>query len=336
MSDQPANNDLDESELVSRFYECPKCKVAHNIKLPKSLAENRQRYPFPYAYLHSSPGKLKDLLTILYLDKELQIRGSEIVESDQSDIFSEELTKEIMDKLTERINSLEEENVQLKDLLATVDIKAMSKSKARSCLSASIIDAKPPLEAFEEEPSFEIEQEEKDSDLIEPLEIEAKKVDNVAEIDEFVSETLVDSDIEDDIEENVDEEIDKLFDLGKEAKESSSVRPTEKTPSNMKVKTPSEIKSKTPSKQKEPERGKINVFIVSTIGPGERKQKMTIDKSNLVGVVKETIGNIYGLVPETFHLAHSGITLDENCRFKEYEILDGDDILLIPSSTAGF
>ncbi len=321
MSDQPTNNGSNESEFVNRFYECPKCKEAHNIKLPKNLSENRQRYPFPYAYLHSSPGKLKDLLTILYLDKELQVRGCEIVEADQSDIFSEELTKKITEKLIEKISSLEEENVQLKDLLATVDIKEMSRAKTQPECASLIVDSEPSSETFEEMASPEIEQESEDADLIEPLEVETKKLENVAEIDEFVSDT--------------DSEVDKLFGLNQKNKGPSPVRPTQKTPSDIKTKMPSEIKTKTPSKIAVPERGKINVFIVSTIGPGERKQKLTIDTYNLVGVVKETIGNLYGLMPETFHLAHSGITLDENSRFKDYEIVDGDDILLIPSSTAG-
>jgi len=97
-----------------------------------------------------------------------------------------------------------------------------------------------------------------------------------------------------------------------------------------------QIQSKTPS-QKTPSREgiKITVYFMSTIGPGEKKQQLTINNGNIVGDIKETVGNIYGLNPDDFHLSCGGITMDEFNPLSEYNVSDGDDILLIPASTAG-
>ncbi|NHJ23093.1 MAG: hypothetical protein EAX89_00860 [Candidatus Lokiarchaeota archaeon] len=74
---------------------------------------------------------------------------------------------------------------------------------------------------------------------------------------------------------------------------------------------------------------------MSTIGPGEKKQKLLINTGNKVGDVKETAANLFGLDPADFHLSSSGVTMDENSSLNDYNIADGDDILLIPASTAG-
>ena len=95
------------------------------------------------------------------------------------------------------------------------------------------------------------------------------------------------------------------------------------------------IISKTPGRKNPPDGEKIILYFISTIGPGEKKQKLTINIGNSVMDIKITIGNIYSLAPENFHLSASGITLDEMQLMKDYNIKDGDDILLIPSSTAG-
>ena len=81
---------------------------------------------------------------------------------------------------------------------------------------------------------------------------------------------------------------------------------------------------------------KISLIFISTIGPGEKKQQLTIDNANLIYEIKETVGHIYGLIPANFHLSAGGITLDEMKTFKEYsDINEGDEILIIPSSIAG-
>ncbi len=112
-------------------------------------------------------------------------------------------------------------------------------------------------------------------------------------------------------------------DLDDENEESS-----EKTPEP-------EIESKTPSVRTVPGGKKISVFFMSTIGPGEKKQKMVIDTGNIVGSIKQTVGNLFGLDPADFHLSSGGVTLEESSPLLDYNITDGDDILLIPASTAG-
>ena len=36
-----------------------------------------------------------------------------------------------------------------------------------------------------------------------------------------------------------------------------------------------------------------------------------------------------------FHLSSGGITMDEVSHLKDYNVVDGDDVLLIPASIAG-
>ncbi len=95
------------------------------------------------------------------------------------------------------------------------------------------------------------------------------------------------------------------------------------------------IKSKTPA-TKIPSAGKkLTLYFMSTIGPGEKKEKLTVNDSNRVRDIKNTLGNLYGLDPNDFHLSSGGVTMDENSTLKDYNLNNGDDILLIPASTAG-
>lgn len=79
----------------------------------------------------------------------------------------------------------------------------------------------------------------------------------------------------------------------------------------------------------------ITVYFQSTIGPGEKKQKMLVDTGNPVGDIKQTVGAMYGLEPDDFHLSFGGVTMDESSPLSEYGVSDGDTLLLIPASTAG-
>ncbi len=99
-------------------------------------------------------------------------------------------------------------------------------------------------------------------------------------------------------------------------------------------KKPEDISSKTPSSPIV-EGEKVNVYFMSTIGPGEKKQKLLVDTGYRVGDVKETVSNMFGLTPTDFHLSHDGVTMDEDSALVEYKINDGDTVLLIPASTAG-
>lgn len=96
------------------------------------------------------------------------------------------------------------------------------------------------------------------------------------------------------------------------------------------------VNSKTPS-SKVPSTGKkLTLYFMSTIGPGEKKEKLTVNDANNVSDIKRTLGNLYGLDPEEFHLSSGGVTMDEGNQLKDYSVSDGDDILLIPASTAGY
>ena len=95
------------------------------------------------------------------------------------------------------------------------------------------------------------------------------------------------------------------------------------------------VKSKTPA-AKTPSAGKkLTLYLISTIGPGEKKEKLSVNDSNRVDDIKSTLGNIYGLDPNDFHLSSGGVTMDENNPLRDYDVNNGDDILLIPASTAG-
>jgi hypothetical protein len=95
------------------------------------------------------------------------------------------------------------------------------------------------------------------------------------------------------------------------------------------------MKSKTPA-GKTPSGGKkLTLYFMSTIGPGEKKEKLTVNDSNRIRDIKQTLGNLYGLDPNDFHLSSGGVTMDENSDLRDYDVNDGDDILLIPASTAG-
>jgi len=126
-------------------------------------------------------------------------------------------------------------------------------------------------------------------------------------------------DFDEDLDEDLEEDLEDLEDIEE---------PMEKTPEQ-------EMQSKTPAARVAPGGKKISVFFLSTIGPGEKKQKLLIDTGNLVGDIKETAANLFGLDPSDFHLSAGGITMDETNALSEYNVEDGDDILLIPASTAG-
>jgi hypothetical protein len=96
-----------------------------------------------------------------------------------------------------------------------------------------------------------------------------------------------------------------------------------------------DIDSKTPDVSAKTEGKKISVYFMSTIGPGEKKQKLLVNTGNLVGDIKETVANLFALDPSDFYLSALGITMDEQSTLNDYAVDDGDDILLIPASIAG-
>ncbi len=132
-----------------------------------------------------------------------------------------------------------------------------------------------------------------------------------------------DEEFDDEFDEDFDEDLDE--DLSEDS-EDLNVPADKKT-------LDEEPKSKAPSLT--PGGEKISVFFMSTIGPGEKKQKLLVNTGNTSGAIKETVANIFGLDPNDFHLSTGGVTLDEMSTLRDYDIKDGDDILLIPASTAG-
>ena len=96
------------------------------------------------------------------------------------------------------------------------------------------------------------------------------------------------------------------------------------------------IKSKTPaSKTPASGAGKTkNVYFRSTIG-ADKSEKLAIGENTPIRDIKETLSNMFGLAPEDFHLSHAGRTMNEDSTPKDYGIDNGDEVLLIPHSTAG-
>jgi hypothetical protein len=95
------------------------------------------------------------------------------------------------------------------------------------------------------------------------------------------------------------------------------------------------VTSKTPASKTPAGGKKLTLYFMSTIGPGEKKEKLTVNDSNRVSDIKQTLGNLYGLDPNDFHISSGGVTMDENNTLRDYDVNNGDDILLIPASTAG-
>ena len=275
MSEDSNNDKNSKSEFITRVYNCPKCRLMHTVKLPKNIAQNKPVFPFPYVFLHSSEEGLDDILTVLYIDVELHIRAVEVMEVEESNIFSEDLTKQITQKLMDKILSLEEENLQLKDLLQKMELIKVSGLEEKNPKVMSI-------------PKLEYESEIKEK----PISLEPQ-MPKLREINEKKP----------------------LFDL-------------------QEIPMPG-IKSKKPFLESEDFFDIIKVYITSTVGPGEKRQDLRIKLSIMVIDLKDTIGKIFGLTPENFHLSSGGITFDEQLLLKDYNLEEGDEILIIPSSTAG-
>ena len=111
-------------QIVRRPYRCKICKQTHMIELNRKMLEGREKFPFPHVFLHDhlEGTEFKEILTILYIDKNLQIRHSEIQETDGNQLFSKEqvdaITKPLLIEiqiLREEMKRLINENNSLKD-----------------------------------------------------------------------------------------------------------------------------------------------------------------------------------------------------------------------------
>jgi hypothetical protein len=95
------------------------------------------------------------------------------------------------------------------------------------------------------------------------------------------------------------------------------------------------IQSKTPASSKTPAGKKVNVYFQSTVGPSQKQEKMVVAEDAPIGDIKYTVSQVFDLPVEEFHLSHAGRTLDPDDTLSNYDVDDGDQVLLIPVSTAG-
>ncbi|MFX0071021.1 MAG: hypothetical protein ACFFAO_08020 [Candidatus Hermodarchaeota archaeon] len=127
------NND----EYIERPFRCNICNKTHIVKLNKSMLEGREKYPFPYVFLHDHiHGKeYHEHLTILYIDKNLQVRHTEVQELGYDALFSKEQVVSMMKPLLDEINILRNEVEKLTQELNSknhTEKKSEKKSKKKS------------------------------------------------------------------------------------------------------------------------------------------------------------------------------------------------------------
>lgn len=109
---------MEDKESIERHFSCKVCAKTHKVILNKKLLEDRNKYPFPYVFLHNHTVGVdhKEILTILYIDKNLQIRHSEIQELGDDSLFSKKQVEAITKPLIKEIDILRDEikNLNLK------------------------------------------------------------------------------------------------------------------------------------------------------------------------------------------------------------------------------
>ena len=105
-----------DTEIVKQ-YRCNICKMNHKIKLSKDLCKGRTKFPFPYVILHDSihNNEFKELLTILYIDNNLQIRHAEVQELKDDNIFSKAQVVAMTKTLFEENERLRKDVIRLTD-----------------------------------------------------------------------------------------------------------------------------------------------------------------------------------------------------------------------------
>ena len=106
----------EDTEIV-KHYRCPICNSTHKVKLSKNLTKGRTKFPFPYVILHDSihNNEFKELLTILYIDQNLQIRHTEIQELKDDNIFSKDQVVAMTKTLFEENERLRQDVIRLTD-----------------------------------------------------------------------------------------------------------------------------------------------------------------------------------------------------------------------------
>ncbi len=102
------------AETLLKNYYCSICKKHHDIVLSKDLAKNRESYPFAHMFLHKLEGNSNsiddagvDILTTLYIDANLSIRGAEMKKLVADDIISKDDSKNIVNELMQEMARLQ-------------------------------------------------------------------------------------------------------------------------------------------------------------------------------------------------------------------------------------
>ena len=80
---------------------------------------------------------------------------------------------------------------------------------------------------------------------------------------------------------------------------------------------------------------KITLFFRSTIGPGDKLEKLTVDSDIPIAELKKTVGALFGLESEDFNLIINGRTADDDDVLSNYDIEENLECMLIPISQAG-
>ncbi len=81
---------------------------------------------------------------------------------------------------------------------------------------------------------------------------------------------------------------------------------------------------------------RVRIFVESTVGPSQSKRELEVALDTPVQDLKFTLANMFSLPdPSAFHIVIAGRTCDDDDLLANYDLEDGDTILLIPFSTAG-
>ena len=100
-----------KDDFFIRQYFCQICGTTHEISLKKKISKKQSKFPFSHFFLH---GELKNILTTLYLDKQLEIRAVDVQKLTDDDIFSKDHVISITSILVEEIEDLRKENEELR------------------------------------------------------------------------------------------------------------------------------------------------------------------------------------------------------------------------------
>lgn len=103
----------DKTHVTKSFF-CEICKQLHTISLKLSLLDNQKKFPFIYIYFH---GQENNILTTLYLDANLNIRGSESMDLNQieGNFLNQKKSNELIQNLAKELAFVRQEYKNLNE-----------------------------------------------------------------------------------------------------------------------------------------------------------------------------------------------------------------------------